>query len=429
MSAIACSDRSSFKQTFQSVFQELRHSLPTDRKTSCVFAGRLSALALCSVGIYFGYRGLSGLARRRITQGALFLIGSVASFVAGLDLFRVSGNHLRLRPLWSGTIVGERFPSLIQRPSSLRTPISPGFYRALRTGLGAGVNSILWRIARIDNTEAEADIGFFQALREIGSKQSVVSPDDLDGDPVGNRFARFTNVHCPKVTALSEVVDGETHYLHANRVDMPYGQHYIAAQGPTPWTSERFWRLVSRESSLIVDLARPGEADAYLPLGPGQSWEQGDITVTCTEEPIEIDAALQMQLWTYRLVDERDGVEKSMYRLSCNAWPDFGVVDSEGLGRLISELDKTVSERLQLPAHEPITVHCRAGVGRTGTLISSRVLRAMAEEQPCQTEEAARSRAMNVILLGRLQRGPLFVQSNKQLQQVLGLSDALVQAS
>jgi protein tyrosine phosphatase len=113
----------------------------------------------------------------------------------------------------------------------------------------------------------------------------------------------------------------------------------------------------------------------------------------------------------------------SVCRLHFSGWPDHGVISPATLRALAN-----IVEKLRPQKSSPILVHCRAGVGRTGTLISfiaarDIIKKAINAGKPCNRAMIVQT-ILLVIAKGRLDRGPSFVQKGIQFKLII---DALME--
>uniref|UniRef100_A0A8C2XXX2 Receptor-type tyrosine-protein phosphatase S n=1 Tax=Capra hircus TaxID=9925 RepID=A0A8C2XXX2_CAPHI len=139
-------------------------------------------------------------------------------------------------------------------------------------------------------------------------------------------------------------------YINASFID-GYRQQkaYIATQGPLAETTEDFWRMLWEHNSTIVvmltKLREMGREKCH------QYW------------PAERSARYQ-----YFVVDPMDGQSRTVRQFQFTDWPEQGVPKSgEGFIDFIGQVHKT---KEQFGQDGPISVHCSAGVGRTGVFIT-----------------------------------------------------------
>uniref|UniRef100_UPI00358F5A33 tyrosine-protein phosphatase non-receptor type 4 isoform X2 n=1 Tax=Myxine glutinosa TaxID=7769 RepID=UPI00358F5A33 len=180
------------------------------------------------------------------------------------------------------------------------------------------------------------------------------------------------------------LLDGPGDYINANYIDMevPGGKHrYLACQGPLPSTCTDFWRMVWEQGShLVVMLTTTMErgrvkCHQYWPDPPGIEIF-GDLEVTCLQETCN-PACVFRELRIAHLETEE---ERAVIHLQYVAWPDHGVPDDN---HDFLSFVQAVSARRHTDPQGPMTVHCSAGIGRTGVLITMETALCLLEnEQP-----------------------------------------------
>lgn len=211
----------------------------------------------------------------------------------------------------------------------------------------------------------------------------------------------FTNILCPAET----VVKYEDQEIHGNWVQMPDGNNYIATQAPNYQTG-LFWQVAHHNQGFIVDITTPRDnISTYYPTGNNMEfYVDASVKLKNTEE-----IADQFTLYTYEvLVGEET---REVQRLHFSGWIDFDGTSIETLERLVNIITEKMGEN-----KVPI-IHCRAGVGRTGTLISTITLKNMID-QGIVTSENINEKIEEVIITGRKCRGPGFVQTKEQFQVI-----------
>uniref|UniRef100_A0A7N4NXR6 protein-tyrosine-phosphatase n=1 Tax=Sarcophilus harrisii TaxID=9305 RepID=A0A7N4NXR6_SARHA len=153
-------------------------------------------------------------------------------------------------------------------------------------------------------------------------------------------------------------------YINASFID-GYRQQkaYIATQGPLAETTEDFWRMLWENNSTIVvmltklrEMGRvsgsgcPPPPRASLPqLSLADMWSPSRALTTGPSPP-------------------QDGQSRTVRQFQFTDWPEQGVPKSgEGFIDFIGQVHKT---KEQFGQDGPISVHCSAGVGRTGVFIT-----------------------------------------------------------
>uniref|UniRef100_A0A3Q0S1N9 protein-tyrosine-phosphatase n=1 Tax=Amphilophus citrinellus TaxID=61819 RepID=A0A3Q0S1N9_AMPCI len=141
---------------------------------------------------------------------------------------------------------------------------------------------------------------------------------------------------------------------------------YIAAQGPLPQTFTHFWQTVWEQQAhtiiMLTTLTERGRTKChqYWPHPP-EAKDYGNMRVKCHSE--ECNLAYVTRQFT--LTHTQLGEERAVTHLQYVAWPDHGVPDDPSDFLLFIS---SVRERRK--GEEPLIVHCSAGIGRTGVLIT-----------------------------------------------------------
>ncbi|XP_030198763.1 tyrosine-protein phosphatase non-receptor type 4 isoform X3 [Gadus morhua] len=161
-------------------------------------------------------------------------------------------------------------------------------------------------------------------------------------------------------------------YINANYINMEIPassliNRYIACQGPLPNTCPDFWQMSWEQgSSMVVMLTTQVErgrvkCHQYWP-NPGNSATYGGFSVTCHTE--EGNAAFLVREMT--LTHTQSEQERELTQIQYVAWPDHGVPDDS-----TDFLDFVALVRSKRAGRDqPMVVHCSAGIGRTGVLVT-----------------------------------------------------------
>ncbi|XP_029355876.1 protein tyrosine phosphatase receptor type Fa [Echeneis naucrates] len=163
-------------------------------------------------------------------------------------------------------------------------------------------------------------------------------------------------------------VDGSD-YINASFID-GYRQKkaYMATQGPLPETTEDFWRMLwEYNSTIIVMLTKLREmgrekCHQYWPAERSARYQYFVV------DPMAEYNMPQYILREFKVTDARDGQSRTIRQFQFTDWPEQGVPKTgEGFIDFIGQVHKT---KEQFGQEGPITVHCSAGVGRTGVFIT-----------------------------------------------------------
>ncbi|XP_057194007.1 protein tyrosine phosphatase receptor type Fa isoform X6 [Triplophysa rosa] len=158
-------------------------------------------------------------------------------------------------------------------------------------------------------------------------------------------------------------------YINASFID-GYRQQkaYIGTQGPLAETTEDFWRMLwEHNSTIVVMLTKLREmgrekCHQYWPAERSARYQYFVV------DPMAEYNMPQYILREFKVTDARDGQSRTIRQFQFTDWPEQGVPKTgEGFIDFIGQVHKT---KEQFGQDGPITVHCSAGVGRTGVFIT-----------------------------------------------------------
>ncbi|XP_064213191.1 tyrosine-protein phosphatase Lar isoform X5 [Tribolium castaneum] len=158
-------------------------------------------------------------------------------------------------------------------------------------------------------------------------------------------------------------------YINASFIDgYRYRKAYIATQGPLPDTTDDLWRMLWEHNSTIIvmltKLKEMGREKCH------QYWPNDrSVRYQCfVVDPIAEYNMPQYILREFKVTDAREGSSRTVRQFQFTDWPEQGVPKyGDGFIDFIGQVHKT---KEQFGQDGPITVHCSAGVGRTGVFIT-----------------------------------------------------------
>ncbi|KAL0616866.1 Receptor-type tyrosine-protein phosphatase epsilon [Plecturocebus cupreus] len=186
--------------------------------------------------------------------------------------------------------------------------------------------------------------------------------------------------------------------------------YFIATQGPLAHTVEDFWRMIWEwKSHTIVMLTevQEREQDKCYQYWPTEgSVTHGEMTVEIKSDTLSEAISIRDFLVTFNQPQARQEEQVRVVRqFHFHGWPEIGI-PAEGKGMI--DLIAAVQKQQQQTGNHPITVHCSAGAGRTGTFIAlSNILERVKAEGLLDVFQAVKSL--------RLQR-PHMVQTLEQYE-------------
>ena len=142
---------------------------------------------------------------------------------------------------------------------------------------------------------------------------------------------------------------------------------YIASQGPVPDSQAAFWQMLWEQNVQMIVMVT-GEVEGgklkchrYWPDDTEHGLTLGDFNI----EMSEVEAHPTYIARCFQVTSRTTSESRFVYHYQYIAWPDHGVPETS-LEML--RFRAVVKEKFD-PAAGPMTVHCSAGVGRTGTFI------------------------------------------------------------
>jgi len=221
------------------------------------------------------------------------------------------------------------------------------------------------------------------------------------------------NVPAPENGKITVTLAGETQALHANHVKTPEG-NFIAAQVPGT-RHDLFWKAAVDEASVIVDVSHPRDIPPYYPTGVGETYAISEhVSVTLNESTLdESDPNLVISKYTVKI----DGKDHEMTRIHYQAWEDHSSTGTQALKNIVN-----VMNRIKGTSDKPPLIHCRAGVGRTGTVITT--ARILMQKATGKFDTNNPQQSINkMVVEGRVARGGgeglAFVQKPSQYRTIL----------
>lgn len=166
------------------------------------------------------------------------------------------------------------------------------------------------------------------------------------------------------------ILSGLEDYINASHIRYTVGRdtlHYIASQGPLPQTTDDFWRMVwetKADTIAMVTLDVEGgkiKCHRYWPESkntPLTVCDQYEVSL------LEVHTLQNFDIHRIKMKNLESGSTHIVFHVNFTTWPDHGTPDT-GIP-LLQYL------RFLHIVHNsgPIIVHCSAGIGRTGALIT-----------------------------------------------------------
>ncbi|KAM3909831.1 receptor-type tyrosine-protein phosphatase O isoform 2-T2 [Leptodactylus fuscus] len=208
----------------------------------------------------------------------------------------------------------------------------------------------------------------FEELKMIGLDIPHCAAD-LPANRCKNRYTNILPYDFSRVKLVtSEEEEDAADYINANYIPGYSSlQEYIATQGPLPDTRNDFWKMILQQKSQVVVMLtqcnekRRIKCDHYWPFTV-EPVSYGDIMVEMVSEEEQPDWALRV----FRVSHDSDA--QHVMHFNFTAWPDHGVPAASAAESILQFVYMVRQKAAKTKG--PITVHCSAGVGRTGTFIA-----------------------------------------------------------
>uniref|UniRef100_H3DLY7 protein-tyrosine-phosphatase n=1 Tax=Tetraodon nigroviridis TaxID=99883 RepID=H3DLY7_TETNG len=254
----------------------------------------------------------------------------------------------------------------LQLPSALTLPDQSATERLHSSGPSGKVVTLEESMRQLERGTQSGTLSFhFENLhrRKPGLFQNCARlPENTDK----NRYRDVLPYDSTRV-----VLQGQENYINASHITVapPVSGtrlRYVAAQGPLPQTCTPFWQAVWEQQIhtiiMLTTLTERGRTKChqYWPHPP-EVKEYGHLRVKCHSEECNLVYVTRH----FTLTHTQRGEERAVTHLQYVAWPDHGVPDDPSDFLLFAT---SIGERRR--GDEPLMVHCSAGIGRTGVLIT-----------------------------------------------------------
>ncbi|KAL3880533.1 hypothetical protein ACJMK2_032767 [Sinanodonta woodiana] len=249
-----------------------------------------------------------------------------------------------------------------------------------KTRLMVPVLSFWGHVMNLKATKEEVELEFQEFSRGLTKKH-----EDALANPSKNRYKSiypydFNRVVLKRDSVHDSEYENDSDYINASHIKgFEDRKSYIAAQGPINTTVGDFWWMVWQERIeciiMLTNLSEMGKVKCiqYWPDKEDQTY--GDVTVKSLGSESFADCIKRDLQITV------NGKSRNVTQFHYTAWPDKDVPDTAWS---LVEFWKTVRKH-RAYGNGPMTVHCSAGVGRTGTFIALDII----YDEACDTGHVA----------------------------------------
>ncbi|XP_060925250.1 receptor-type tyrosine-protein phosphatase alpha [Limanda limanda] len=205
----------------------------------------------------------------------------------------------------------------------------------------------------------------FKKLTSIKIQNDKMRTGNLPANMKKNRVLQIIPYEFNRVIIPVKRGEESTDYVNSSFID-GYRQKdsYMASQGPLQHTMEDFWRMIWEWRScsivMLTELEERGQEKC------AQYWPS-DGVVVYGDISIELKREEESESYTVRdllVTNNRENKARAVRQFHFHGWPEVGIpTDGKGMINIIAAVQK----QQQQSGNHPITVHCSAGAGRTGT--------------------------------------------------------------
>ncbi|KAK1803696.1 hypothetical protein P4O66_021099 [Electrophorus voltai] len=233
----------------------------------------------------------------------------------------------------------------------------------------------------------------FKKLTSIKIQNDKMRTGNLPANMKKNRVLQIIPYEFNRVIIPVKRGEENTDYINASFID-GYRQKdsYIASQGPLQHTIEDFWRMIWEWRScsivMLTELEERGQVTEWTGdgadglsakvterTGDGADvhtekcvayWPRDGVMV-CGDMAIELKRDEECESYTVRdllVTNNRENKTRAVRQFHFHGWPEVGIPTD---GKSMIDIIAAVQKQQQQSGNHPITVHCSAGAGRTGT--------------------------------------------------------------
>ncbi|TKR88514.1 hypothetical protein L596_012742 [Steinernema carpocapsae] len=216
---------------------------------------------------------------------------------------------------------------------------------------------------------------------------TVIAKDQKDAAITFEKYPnenRYRDIRCLDNTRVN-IQDGAHAYIHANYVDgFRESKKFILAQAPLEQTVEQFWSMIWQEKTVMIVCLTPLDGVHCYRYMPTQSGGKLTIGTKNQYNIVHMGTTHVRDTYdaTHLMVCKNNEPARKILHLCFYTWPDKGTpLRPTELLYFIADInynrDLLVKDAIQkgwlssVPGTTaPILVHCLAGVGRSGALVT-----------------------------------------------------------
>uniref|UniRef100_A0A669CC78 Tyrosine-protein phosphatase non-receptor type n=1 Tax=Oreochromis niloticus TaxID=8128 RepID=A0A669CC78_ORENI len=240
----------------------------------------------------------------------------------------------------------------------------------------AEIESRVRELSKLAEATDKVKQGFWEEFETLQQQECKLLYSRKEGQrPENKNKNRYKNIlpfdHTRVVLKDGDPDEPGSDYINANIIMVcnqgtKVKKSYIATQGCLHNTISDFWRMVFQEDSRVIVMTTKevergkSKCVKYWPDVSALK-EYGAMRVRNVRETSAHDYILR------ELKLSKGNTERTVWQYHFRAWPDHGVPTDPG--GVLDFLEEVNLKQESILDAGPITVHCSAGIGRTGTFI------------------------------------------------------------
>jgi len=168
-------------------------------------------------------------------------------------------------------------------------------------------------------------------------------------------------------------------YINASYIfDDESGALFIASQGCMRTTLDSFWHMIYQENTRIIIMVTNEIEKSKIKCV--RYWPEPGMSIIADNKKIFNTGQTSTRDYMVRQLEIQEEVEEGMpakpprkiFHYQFIGWPDHGVPNDPGSLLEMMQLIEATQQTFEVPG--PQIIHCSAGIGRTGTVITIRML-------------------------------------------------------
>ena len=208
-------------------------------------------------------------------------------------------------------------------------------------------------------------------------------------NPGNSELDRYSDIKCYNHNIIR--INNGKGYINASPINIITKKYFISTQAPKKETIEDFWTMIiENKSRIIIMLCKQIENNREK---CALYWE-GE-TSKFNIKSTEIKKEEQYIISEIEIINKKLNKKEKVTQIKYIGWPDHGI--PEASEKNFESFCKIMWLADEYKRNFPITIHCSAGVGRTGTFIAMYYLKKEIENQINNNTEIIQFNIFNLV--------------------------------